>query len=71
MTPKEYLTDIRISYAKKLLREQDQSHSSIADIGVMCGYTDAKYFSRIFRSATGLAPSDFAAQYRCEISEKH
>ncbi|MEG1426144.1 MAG: AraC family transcriptional regulator [Oscillospiraceae bacterium] len=59
ITPGEYLTNVRISYAKKLLEQNDLLHLSIGDIGFMCGYYDIHYFSRIFRAKTGVAPRDY------------
>ena len=59
MSMLEYLTDIRISYAKKLLSENHRLHYSIAEIGAMCGFYDISYFSRVFKKITGIAPSEF------------
>ncbi len=55
----EYLTSLRISQAKKLLSDPDVS---IKDIGSAVGYQDPNYFSRIFRRAVGLSPSEYRAQ---------
>ena len=60
MTPAEYLTDLRMRYASQLLAQKRQLRLSIADIGVMCGYYDARYFARIFRKHYGVTPSEYA-----------
>ena len=48
-----YLIDIRISAAKKLLAESSMSCSRIA---TAVGFEDANYFSRIFKKRTGYSP---------------
>jgi len=59
MSPQEYLTNIRIAHAKKLLEQIDRNQLSISDIGAMSGYYDAKYFSRVFKKTTGLSPTEY------------
>lgn len=66
MTPQKYLTDLRITYAKKLLKQSSHNHLSVADIGAMCGYYDAKYFSRVFKAETGFSPTE----YICTSAQK-
>lgn len=52
----DYLKANRIARARMLLR---QSAKPVADIAELCGFQDARYFSRQFREATGLLPSEF------------
>ncbi|MBP3900014.1 MAG: helix-turn-helix domain-containing protein [Blautia sp.] len=52
----EYLTGIRIQEARRLLRNPGYS---IKEIGIMCGYSDPNYFSRIFKKYEGVTPSEF------------
>lgn len=52
----EYLSKIRIEKAKDLLRESDLR---IQDICLMVGYSDVKYFSKLFIKHTGLKPKDY------------
>ncbi len=58
-TPIEYLTNLRIEYAKKLMSENDMLRYNIAEIGVMSGYYDSHYFARIFKKRTGMTPGEF------------
>ena len=60
VTPAAYLTSIRISNAKKLLRLQDQMEITVGEIAAMCGYYDAGYFSRVFKKETGQSPAEYA-----------
>lgn len=55
-SPMDYTISLRMSHAKALLMETDQS---ISDIAVKCGYTDFTYFSKQFKKNTGLSPSMF------------
>jgi len=52
-----YLISIRIERAKVLILENP--NLLIKDVASMVGYNDQFYFSRIFRSITGVCPSDF------------
>lgn len=60
-TINEYLTQLRIQKGKELLK-LGQFH--LYDIAPMVGYQDNKYFSRIFKSRTGLNPSEYARIHR-------
>lgn len=52
----DYCTQVRISHAKELLENTDQS---IQEIAFSLGYNDEKYFSRTFKKLTGVVPSDY------------
>ncbi len=56
VTPSQYISKIRINAAARLLRETDESVSSIA---IECGFSDHSAFTRAFRAAMGLTPSEF------------
>ena len=55
MTPHEYLTDIRIRYAKRLLIQK----MPISEAALLCGYYDPDYFCRLFRARTGMSPTAY------------
>ncbi len=59
MTPSQLITKTRIAAASRLLLE---SEKSVAEIALDCGFYDHSAFTRAFRSATGLTPSDFRKQ---------
>jgi AraC-like DNA-binding protein len=54
MTPFEYLTEIKIEKAKRLLRE---SEYTITEICSMCGFKYQSHFAQAFSKRTGLPPS--------------
>ncbi len=55
-----YLTNIRIEKAKEIMRNAPDSY--VRDIAERCGYGDQFYFSRIFRSVTGVCPKEYIEQ---------
>ncbi|MFB9273445.1 response regulator [Cohnella cellulosilytica] len=52
----DYVRNIRIEQAKGFLRNTTRTIQWIAE---QCGYSDEKYFSRLFREQTGLLPSEY------------
>ena len=57
----DYLTELRISKAKELLCGDKLS---VQDVAEMVGYRDLKYFSRLFKKAAGVSPSDYKKLYK-------
>ena len=43
-----------------MLRYTDKS---IADIADECGFTDASYFAKSFKSSFGISPKDYRAKF--------
>ncbi|MGM0378927.1 MAG: response regulator transcription factor [Bacillota bacterium] len=56
----DYLTEIRIKKAKKMLRN---SNYIIKKISKDVGYNDPNYFSRVFKKYTGESPSKYRKKY--------
>lgn len=52
----EYLTGVRISHAKQLLKNEGASVKSVC-FGV--GYSEPNYFGRVFKREVGLTPSEY------------
>lgn len=59
MTPVEYLRNVRISYAQRMLRQKDLLHLSVSEIALMSGFYDVSYFCRVFHRVTGVSASEF------------
>ena len=55
----EYLTNLRIEQAKKLL----DSNISIREIALAVGFQDTRYFSEVFYKKTGYIPSEYRRVY--------
>ena len=58
ITPNRYVIKLKTEYAKQLLGVKELSVSEISE---MCGFSDIYYFSKVFKSETGLSPRDFRA----------
>lgn len=56
MSPKAYLTKMRMNRALSLLA---QGTLSVGEISDACGFSDEKYFSRAFKKVYGYPPSHF------------
>jgi len=56
MPPNQYLIYLRINHAKELL---ESTSLSINEISRQLGFSYTCYFSRIFKSKTGLSPSEY------------
>ena len=55
-----YLTSLRITHAKQLLRF---SEKSVEEIGLECGLGQLHYFSRVFKEVEGVPPSVYRSQW--------
>lgn len=56
----EYVTQLRLEEAKKLLQQPDQK---VYEVSLAVGYQDSKYFSQIFRKYTGETPTEFRKRH--------
>ena len=60
-TPKQFINEVRLENARKLLVETDMP---ISQIGDETGFSDHSYFSKQFRLLFDELPSDFRKNYR-------
>lgn len=56
-----YLSGIRITHAKQLLRFSDKS---IEQVGFACGISPLYYFSRMFKQTEGISPSEYRRRWK-------
>ena len=63
MTILSYVNNLRITQAKKLLRD---STFSITDIAFQIGFNDSNYFSNSFKKITGITPLEYRKLKRKE-----
>lgn len=60
-TPFTYLTDYRIQVAERLLRT---TSLSVTEIALETGFSDGAYFSKLFRQARSVSPTQFRKNLR-------
>ncbi|MGN0222292.1 MAG: helix-turn-helix domain-containing protein [Prevotella sp.] len=56
VTPGEFLRQARIRKACQLLQT---TSLTVSEIAFQCGFTDPKYFSRMFRQSMGITPTEY------------
>lgn len=61
ISPKDYLTDYRISQARRLLRE---TGLSVAAIAHSVGFEDNLYFSKAFKRVEGRTPTEYRGKIK-------
>ena len=66
MTIMQYTLNKRLSLAKKKLTESDRSISEIAED---CGFPNTEYFSKCFKTAAGISPSEWRKQFSVAAGE--
>lgn len=59
-----FLTEYRMETAKELLRTPA---CRIYEIALQIGYTDVKYFNKLFKKYTSLTPSEYIRMYYAKI----
>ncbi len=53
----DYLTEVRIANAKRILKQNRRV--SVKDVSIMVGYYSPRHFSNLFQKMTGATPSEF------------
>lgn len=56
MAPIEFIKDVVIQHAAKLLITSDYS---VKEITYMLGYSDPKYFGKCFKKKYGVSPTEY------------
>ena len=57
----DYLHSVRVQHACTMLH---QGFSSVSDVAFRCGYSDAQYFSKVFKSRMGVSPRAYFEKVR-------
>lgn len=53
----KYITEKKIELSKKIIRERPEM--MLEEVCQLCGYNDYRYFCRVFKSQTGITPSQY------------
>ena len=61
VTINQYITEVRLERARKLLRE---TSDSVTRVSAQCGYTDNNYFGRLFHKTYGMTPMEYRDTWR-------
>lgn len=59
LTVNEYITDVRLTEAERMLSTAEMS---IGEIALSTGFSDQSYFSKVFFSKHGISPSEYSKQ---------
>ncbi len=60
MSPVEFVTNMKIDYAKELLAT---NRYSVTEISKLCGFNDVFYFSKVFKKITGFPPTKYPISF--------
>ena len=61
ITLRQYIISYRLKLAKRMLELTDKSAAEIAEV---CGFTDASYFAKTFKSAFGETPKEYRNRFK-------
>ena len=57
MSPNKFIMQERLRHAVELL---DRQTYNVTEVAYECGFSDPKYFSKFFKKAMGMAPSEYS-----------
>lgn len=60
MTLADYIAWVRIDRAKFMLKKYQFRLSEVAE---RCGFQDVNYFCRVFKTKTGMTPSEYRTRF--------
>lgn len=66
LTPLKYMVDLRMKRAKSMLAATWTREYSVAEVAESCGFSDALYFSRVFKKYYGCSPTEFVKRSKGE-----
>lgn len=66
--PKEYITQLQLEHAKKLL---ETTTMPAAKIGAMVGIENSSYFGHLFKTRTGMSPGEFRTSKQRTFREEN
>ncbi|MBE7030474.1 MAG: AraC family transcriptional regulator [Ruminococcaceae bacterium] len=54
----EYIHTVRTNHAARLIEE---GHNNVTEVALSCGFSDALYFSKVFKKMIGISPKKYMA----------
>lgn len=60
----DYINYYRVAYFKKLIEKENFKDFTLLSIGIECGFNSKTSFYRVFKSFTGLTPSEYMEQLK-------
>ena len=60
VSPIQYVTDLKLDFASHLLQS---GLYTVNETAVRSGFSDPKYFSRVFKARFGISPKEYAQKY--------
>ena len=66
VTVTEYINSIRVRRSEELLGKTALSMQSVAE---QCGFSDANYFTRIFKKINGVSPNEYRKSLKTRLSK--
>ena len=67
ITPHDYLLEIRLSNAKRMLWE---SQLSIGEIAEKCGFGSQQYLTDTFKKSVGISPKKYRVQFAKKYTDE-
>ena len=64
----DYLNDLRIHLALRLIRE---GVKSVSELSIACGFMNACYFSKVFKKIMGKSPAAYIRERAKDLSEEN
>lgn len=60
LSPNDYIRKLRLDYASQIIIKAD---FSVAEVAYKVGFSDVKYFSKIFKKEFGVTPTEYREKY--------
>lgn len=67
MSPKEFLSQFRISRAKEMLT---LTELSVEEVAAACGFVNGQVLAKNFRKQQGMTPTEYRREHRKEVSQR-
>ena len=62
VSPVKYINKLRVNSA---ISKLTSGYYSMSEISELCGFSEQKYFNKIFKSETGKSPSQYKKEFLC------